>query len=197
MVMMSMYRMLIPGLCKLLEKGLTVDRGRVAVRAIADESKVWSLTPFLFAHFPQSRIGVKKCSVTFTPSRVHLTVSFFSLEFQKETDKNEVGARPGEDFWDGGGVCVRELGNFGQYDGDDANVPNAHPGADMGQNFENFWKVKISVLLILILTLKTAVSKYLFWYWYWKMHFQNIDFDIDIESFGSFDIDIGIDIEKK
>ena len=29
------------------------------------------------------------------------------------------------------------------------------------------------------------------------MHFQNIDFDIDIESFGSFDIDIGIDIEKK
>ena len=28
------------------------------------------------------------------------------------------------------------------------------------------------------------------------MHFQNIDFDIDIESFGSFDIDIGIDIEK-
>ena len=35
-------------------------------------------------------------------------------------------------------VCVRELGNFGQYDGDDADVPNAHPGADMGQNFENF-----------------------------------------------------------
>ena len=28
------------------------------------------------------------------------------------------------------------------------------------------------------------------------MHFQNIDFDIGIESFGSFDIDIGIDIEK-
>ena len=28
------------------------------------------------------------------------------------------------------------------------------------------------------------------------MHFQNIDFDIDIESLGSFDIDIGIDIEK-
>ena len=28
------------------------------------------------------------------------------------------------------------------------------------------------------------------------MHFQNIDFDIDIESFWSFDIDIGIDIEK-
>ena len=28
------------------------------------------------------------------------------------------------------------------------------------------------------------------------MHFQNIDFDIDIESFGNFDIDIGIDIEK-
>ena len=28
------------------------------------------------------------------------------------------------------------------------------------------------------------------------MHFQNIDFDIDIENFGSFDIDIGIDIEK-
>ena len=28
------------------------------------------------------------------------------------------------------------------------------------------------------------------------MHFQNIDSDIDIESFGSFDIDIGIDIEK-
>ena len=28
------------------------------------------------------------------------------------------------------------------------------------------------------------------------MHSQNIDFDIDIESFGSFDIDIGIDIEK-
>ena len=29
------------------------------------------------------------------------------------------------------------------------------------------------------------------------MHFQNIDFDIDIELFGNFDIDIGIDIEKK
>ena len=28
------------------------------------------------------------------------------------------------------------------------------------------------------------------------MHFKNIDFDIDIESFGSFDIDIAIDIEK-
>ena len=28
------------------------------------------------------------------------------------------------------------------------------------------------------------------------MHFQNIDFDIDSESFGSFDIDMGIDIEK-
>ena len=28
------------------------------------------------------------------------------------------------------------------------------------------------------------------------MHFQNIDFDIDIESFGSFYLDIGIDIEK-
>ena len=28
------------------------------------------------------------------------------------------------------------------------------------------------------------------------MHFQNIDFDIDIESFGSFDIDNAIDIEK-
>jgi len=28
------------------------------------------------------------------------------------------------------------------------------------------------------------------------MHFQNIDFDIDFESFGSFDIDIGIDIEE-
>ena len=28
------------------------------------------------------------------------------------------------------------------------------------------------------------------------MYFQNIDFYIDIESFGSFDIDIGIDIEK-
>ena len=68
--------------------------------------------------------------------------------------------------------------------------------SDMAQNFENFWKVKILDILILILILKTAVSKYWFWYWYWKMHFQNIDFDIDIESFGSFDIDIGIDIEK-
>ena len=29
------------------------------------------------------------------------------------------------------------------------------------------------------------------------MHFQNIDFDIDIESFGSFDIDIVIDIENE
>ena len=29
------------------------------------------------------------------------------------------------------------------------------------------------------------------------MHFQNIDFDIDIELCGNFDIDIGIDIEKK
>ena len=29
------------------------------------------------------------------------------------------------------------------------------------------------------------------------MHLQNIDFDIDIESFRNFDIDIGIDIEKK
>ena len=28
------------------------------------------------------------------------------------------------------------------------------------------------------------------------MHFKNIDFDIDIEIFGTFDIDIGIDIEK-
>ena len=28
------------------------------------------------------------------------------------------------------------------------------------------------------------------------MHLKNIDFDIDIEIFGTFDIDIGIDIEK-
>ena len=28
------------------------------------------------------------------------------------------------------------------------------------------------------------------------MHFQNIDFYIDIDSVRSFDIDIGIDIEK-
>ena len=69
--------------------------------------------------------------------------------------------------------------------------------SDMGQNFENFWKVKILVILILILILKTTVSKYWFWYWYWNLHFQNIDFDIDIELFGNFDIDIGIDIEKK
>ena len=58
-------------------KGLTVNRGRVVVRASTDESKVWSLTPFLFAHFSQSRICVKKCSVTFTCSTVHLTVSLF------------------------------------------------------------------------------------------------------------------------
>ena len=66
----------------------------------------------------------------------------------------------------------------------------------MAQNFENFWKVKILDILILILILKTAVSKYWFWYWYWNLHFKNIDFDIDIEIFGTFDIDIGIDIEK-
>ena len=29
------------------------------------------------------------------------------------------------------------------------------------------------------------------------MHFQYIDFDIDIEVFENFDIDIGINIEKK
>ena len=75
---------------QVVTNGLTITRGRIVVRANPDASKVWSLTPFLFAYFPQSRIGVKKCSVTFTPSRVHLTVSFFSLEFQKETDKNEV-----------------------------------------------------------------------------------------------------------
>ena len=28
------------------------------------------------------------------------------------------------------------------------------------------------------------------------MHLKNIDFDIDIEIFGTFDFDIGIDIEK-
>ena len=68
--------------------------------------------------------------------------------------------------------------------------------ADMAQNFEKCWKVKILDILILILILKTGVSKYWFWYWYWNLHFQNIDFDIDIELFGNFDIDIGIDIEK-
>ena len=66
----------------------------------------------------------------------------------------------------------------------------------MGQNFENFWKVKFLIILILILILKTTVSKYWFWYWNWNLHFKNIDFDIDIEIFGTFDIDIGIDIEK-
>ena len=66
----------------------------------------------------------------------------------------------------------------------------------MAQNFENFWKVKILDILILILILKTTVSKYWFWYWNWNLHFKNIDFDIDIEIFGTFDIDIGIDVEK-
>ena len=68
---------------------------------------------------------------------------------------------------------------------------------DMAQNFEKFWKVKTLDILILILILKTTVSKYWFRYWYWKLHIRNIDFDIDIELFGNFDIDIGIDIEKK
>ena len=40
-----------PSVVQVVRKGLTVDRGRVVVRAIPDESKVWSLTPFLFAHF--------------------------------------------------------------------------------------------------------------------------------------------------
>ena len=68
--------------------------------------------------------------------------------------------------------------------------------SDMAQNFENFWKVKILEVLVLILILKTTHSKYWFWYWYWNLYLQIIDFDIDIELFGSFDIDIGIDIEK-
>ena len=38
-----------------------------------------------------------------------------------------MGARPGEDFRDGGGVRVRKLGNFGQHDGDDVDVQNADP----------------------------------------------------------------------
>ena len=71
-----------------------------------------------------------------------------------------------------------------------------HYNADMAQNFENFWKVKILEVLVLILILKTTHSKYWFWYWYWNLYLQIIDFDIDIELFGSFDIDIGIDIEK-
>ena len=40
-----------PSVVQVVRKGLTVDRGRVVVRAIPDESKVWSLTPFFFAHF--------------------------------------------------------------------------------------------------------------------------------------------------
>ena len=40
-----------PTVVQIVRKGLNVDKGHVVVRAIPDESKVWSLTPFLFAHF--------------------------------------------------------------------------------------------------------------------------------------------------
>ena len=40
-----------PSVVQVVRKGLTVTRGRIVVRAIPDASKVWSLTPFLFAHF--------------------------------------------------------------------------------------------------------------------------------------------------